>query len=132
VLDADSDSRLSIRELRTAWDRMHPLAKSAKGLARLDIPRRLQVTIGQSQRFFRPSLVPGRKAKAVAKKPGPMWFGKMDRNSDGDISPSEFIGSEEDFVKLDADRDNLISSDEALQFEKALQLEAKRKKQKTK
>ena len=120
VLDADSDSRLSIRELRTAWTRMQPLAKSELGLARKDIPRRLQVTVGQAQRFFRPSLVPGRNAKPVAKKPGPMWFGKMDRNSDGDISPREFIGSDEDFVKLDVDGDKLISSEEAHQFEAKL------------
>jgi hypothetical protein len=42
----------------------------------------------------------------------------MDRNQDGDVSPREFIGSDEDFHKLDADGDGLISVTEALQFEK--------------
>ena len=37
----------------------------------------------------------------------------MDRNGDGDVSPAEFIGSAEDFRRLDPDRDGLISTEEA-------------------
>jgi Ca2+-binding EF-hand superfamily protein len=118
LLDEDSDSRLSIRELRTSWTRMQPLAKSNIGLSRQDIPRRLDVSIGQSQRRFQ--VTPARRARstvAVRLKGPPMWFQKMDRNQDGDVSPQEFIGSDEDFRKLDADGDGLISSQEAQQFE---------------
>jgi hypothetical protein len=39
----------------------------------------------------------------------------MDRNNDGDLSPQEFLGSEEEFARLDLDRDGLISADEARQ-----------------
>ena len=100
---------------------MQLLAKSTSGLSREDIPRRLQVSVGQAQRQFRPALVGGRaKQQIVVRKPSPVWFSKMDRNSDGDLSPREFIGSEEDFRNLDADGDGLISSDEARQFEERL------------
>ena len=44
---------------------------------------------------------------------GPLWFRKMDRTRDGDVSRREFLGSDEDFRKLDADGDGLISSKEA-------------------
>ncbi len=117
LLDENGDSRLSIRELRSGWSRMKPLVKSDKGLSRQDIPRRLDVSIGQVQRRFRPGLVRSRVTTAVpAAKAAPLWFTKMDRNHDGDLSPREFIGAEEDFRKLDADGDKLISAEEARQF----------------
>src|SRR6185437_4376532 len=45
-----------------------------------------------------------------------LWFSKMDRNRDGDLSPREFLGTVEDFRKLDTDGDGLISVEEARQF----------------
>jgi hypothetical protein len=41
----------------------------------------------------------------------------MDRNNDGDLSPSEFLGSAEEFRRLDADGGGLISAEEARQWE---------------
>jgi Ca2+-binding EF-hand superfamily protein len=131
VLDANGDGRLSIRELRSAWERMKPLAKSTVGLARGDISRRLGVSIGPGQgRRFRAVQVRngmGRPPQG-GNKSAPLWFTKMDRNGDGDISPREFIGRDEDFRKLDADGDGLISVEEARQFEERLKKnkEAKR------
>ena len=42
----------------------------------------------------------------------------MDTNRDGDLSRREFLGSDEDFKKLDADADGLISAKEAEAAEK--------------
>jgi len=37
----------------------------------------------------------------------------MDRNGDGDVSPTEWLGSKEDFDAIDTDKDGLISLEEA-------------------
>jgi Ca2+-binding EF-hand superfamily protein len=118
LLDASGDGSLSLRELRTSWSRMKPLARSDNGLSRQDVSRRLDVSIGQAQRRIR--VVPGQPRRATVAgrtKATPLWFQKMDRNQDDDISPREFIGSDEDFRKLDADGDGLISATEATQLE---------------
>ena len=37
----------------------------------------------------------------------------MDRNRDGDLSPREFLGPRDAFLRLDADGDGLIDAREA-------------------
>ena len=85
------------------------------------MPRRLQMSLGQSYGRFRGvptgGTVPVRTADS---KGASSWFTKMDRNHDGDVSEHEFIGSAEDFRKLDANGDGLISALEAQQFEARL------------
>jgi Ca2+-binding EF-hand superfamily protein len=128
LLDENSDSRLSLRELRTSWSWMQPLAASEGGLLRQDIPRRLDISVGQAQRRVR--VVPGQPRRAILagrSRTAPLWFQKMDRNQDGDISPREFLGSDEDFRKIDADGDGLISGVEAGQFEEKLKTEKDKK-----
>lgn len=44
---------------------------------------------------------------------GPLWFRRMDRNQDGDVSWREFPGTSVQFRQLDSDADGLISSKEA-------------------
>jgi hypothetical protein len=42
----------------------------------------------------------------------------MDRNKDNDLTRQEFPGTDEQFQQLDADKDELVSADEALDFER--------------
>jgi Ca2+-binding EF-hand superfamily protein len=42
-----------------------------------------------------------------------VWFRKMDRNRDGDVSRKEFLFAAEEFRRLDRDGDGLISAAEA-------------------
>lgn len=44
---------------------------------------------------------------------GPVWFQKMDRNRDGDVSLHEFLGARKTFTRLDKDGDGLLSAEEA-------------------
>jgi hypothetical protein len=51
---------------------------------------------------------------------GPLWFRKMDRNGDGDVSRVEWLGAREDFDRMDTDRDGLVSAAEADAFDDAI------------
>jgi Ca2+-binding EF-hand superfamily protein len=128
LLDASGDGRLSHRELRDGWARLKAHARSKEGLARGDIPRRIQVQVGSgmNQYYAAPvavvvSYAAISGAPAQAQKP-PRWFASMDRNHDMDLSQREFLGPEEVFRKIDRDGDGLISVAEALRYEQQLKL----------
>jgi len=44
---------------------------------------------------------------------GPIWFQRMDKNNDGDLSWNEFLGPREIFHQLDTDHDSLLDPQEA-------------------
>jgi Ca2+-binding EF-hand superfamily protein len=114
MLDADHDGRLGPRELRAAWERLAPWDRDGDGsLTAEEVPHQFQLTISQG-----PFRIPGSAAappasRAPDRRRGPLWFQKMDRNGDGDVSRREFLGSAEDFRRIDADGDGLIDPDEA-------------------
>ena len=54
-----------------------------------------------------------RRAQAQPAPKGPLWFRKMGRNNDGDVSFREWLGTEEEFRRIDTDGDGLISAEEA-------------------
>jgi Ca2+-binding EF-hand superfamily protein len=118
MLDANRDGRLGVREMRTMWSRLTPFARDGV-LGRESLPRQFQVMAspGQPLNFGRQVVInPGFGAPGVAAPPstlGPLWFRKMDRNGDGDLSPREFLGSREEFDRIDADRDGMITVEEA-------------------
>jgi len=123
VMDADGNSQLSLRELRSAWTRMKPLCKDGKSFVLGDLPRTMQIAVGQGGAFFRGGVPVAFTYETTMARPVvspgavPMWFRKMDRNGDGDISPREWLGTEEEFRQIDTDGDGLISAEEAKAYE---------------
>ena len=126
LLDANNDGRLSLREMRSAWARLAPYDRGGAGsISRDEIPQQFQLTVQEAG--VDPSSFPQQAAQqqAVVAQPaqparierGPLWFRKMDVNGDGDVSPREFLGSLEDFKRIDTDGDGLISVEEAEAFD---------------
>ncbi len=119
VLDTDMDGVLSPRELRHARDILATGDKNGDGSLNGDeIPQRtvFELVRGVDDRSEAEARVArGRAARSTAKAStaGPLWFRKMDRNNDGDVSPHEFVGPLEAFKKLDANHDGLVDRDEA-------------------
>ena len=104
LLDANHDAGLSVRELRAAWQTLKSAGCTSEG--HVEVGRIPNVVFFVASQGF-----PGSLARPSLS--GAKWFRLMDRNADGDVSRREFTGSPEAFQRLDQDRDNLISSDEA-------------------
>jgi Ca2+-binding EF-hand superfamily protein len=135
VLDTNRDGRLGVRELRAAWTRLAPWDRKGQGyVTREDMPMRYQLVLSQGQPA---GIGPGRRVNDVAQllyaKPppprGPLWFRKMDRNGDGDVSRREWLGTPEDFKRIDTDGDGLISAEEAERADAWYRKEAAKKGQ---
>jgi Ca2+-binding EF-hand superfamily protein len=127
LIDANHDQRLSRRELLDAAKNFAKFDRNGDGfLERGELPRQLRLTTsqGNNNQFVgyvideSGSMMPGGARQAPAK--GPLWFRKMDRNQDGDVSMREFLGTPEEFKKIDADGDGLISAAEAEAYQKQL------------
>jgi Ca2+-binding EF-hand superfamily protein len=119
TLDQNHDGRLGLREIRVAATTLQGLRKPDETILRAgDPPRHLHIEVvrGSFQLFgagmTAESTVP-RQAVQARSPVGPIWFQRMDRNLDGDLTWKEFLGPRHVFEQLDADHDGLIDPKEA-------------------
>ncbi len=118
LLDVDVNGVLSPRELRTAAGVLAIEDKNGDGLLNgSEIPQRLLFEIVRGadpppdEAKLKAGHVPISTSESLSS--GPLWFRKMDRNNDADLTPQEFIGTPAMFQKLDANGDGLIDVEEA-------------------
>lgn len=116
ALDQTGDGRLSLREMRTAHERLKTFDKNQDNQISADeIPETLSVTFSLGNAVYNYGMVtPGQSGQnAGGKNAGPEWFTRMDRNGDGDVTLKEFLGEKEDFERLDTNNDGFIEAKEA-------------------
>ena len=125
--EAFFNGRLSVRELRNAAKVLMKLDADDDGkLASSEIPRNFRGAFEQGAAGVQPSglaiavRLDGMSGQPAppAKTGGPVWFRKMDRNRDGDVSRKEWLGTKEAFDEIDTDKDGLISVEEAEAYDR--------------
>jgi Ca2+-binding EF-hand superfamily protein len=118
-LDRNHDGRIGLREIRLAADTLRGLRKPGQALLRpTDPPRRLHLeTVRGGFQLFGTGGMGESTVPRIVAQPlspiGPVWFQRMDRNMDGDLTWKEFLGPRHVFEELDADHDGLIDPKEA-------------------
>jgi Ca2+-binding EF-hand superfamily protein len=124
LLDTNRDGRLSVREMRQAPKLLKQFDRDNKGyLTADDLPHTYRLEVRRASFVVRDNnglaavteLYAGAYETPEGDGPqrGPVWFRKMDRNRDGDVSRKEWLFSDELFKKIDLDGDGLISVEEA-------------------
>jgi hypothetical protein len=116
-LDANGDGRLGLREMRLASERIRSFDKNNDGqVSGPEIPVSMTVGFGLGGGYYGGYTAfggGGRQPGTPAAQRGPDWFTRMDRNGDGDLTEREFLGTPEQFKKLDANSDGFIDLKEA-------------------
>ncbi|MCA8995422.1 MAG: hypothetical protein KDA80_00480 [Planctomycetaceae bacterium] len=120
-LDPNGDGRLTIREMRKLSESLRVFDRNADGqIETSEVPGTIRLCIGlgpvvdEELAAIRRNVAPGVTTDVI----GPEWFTRMDRNEDNDLTREEFPGTDDQFAALDVDQDDLVSAQEALDFEK--------------
>jgi Ca2+-binding EF-hand superfamily protein len=117
-LDGNSDGRLGEREIAKGSQRL--LSRDVDGDGQLDADELSGSMIVAFLRGEPPNqesfYIPATAAQRAADGKSPAWFVRGDFNGDGDISRREFLGSLEQFSRLDTDQNGYIGADEAVAF----------------
>jgi hypothetical protein len=117
ALDSNADGRISVREMRNAAASLAQLDRDGEpGVGENEPVRHFHVEfVRGAYNLFGPSeqLIAQTPAFQQRRPTGPIWFQRMDRNNDGDLTWNEFLGPREVFHELDADADLLIDPQEA-------------------
>lgn len=118
MIDTNDDGRISIRELRACEQQLVKVAGENQEInpSRLAKSYRIEFERGGVSLFGRVDR-PDAQTPAVSLRSsgGPIWFQRMDRNGDGDLTWDEFLGPREVFEQLDSDQDGLLDQTEAAQ-----------------
>jgi Ca2+-binding EF-hand superfamily protein len=115
-LDANADGRLGEREIATCSARLSAYDANDDGaIDRGELPNYMLVAFLRGEAPNEQSFYTPGSATPTASGPAPSWFVRADFNGDGDVSRREFLGSIEQFSRLDANRDGFISGQEALE-----------------
>jgi Ca2+-binding EF-hand superfamily protein len=139
LLDTNGDGRLSVREMRQAPKLLKQFDRGNKGyLTAEDLPhtyrleiRRASFTVRNNNPAAAVRELYGsayESSEADGPQRGPLWFRKMDRNRDGDVSRKEWLFGEESFKQIDTDGDGLISVAEAEKADAQFRKEPERQK----
>jgi Ca2+-binding EF-hand superfamily protein len=117
AVDGNADGRVSQREMRQAAQSLAQLDRDgAAGIAENEPMRHFHIEfVRGAYQLFGPSeqLVAQTPAFQQRRPSGPIWFQRMDRNNDGDLTWNEFLGPREVFHRLDGDADALVDPQEA-------------------
>jgi Ca2+-binding EF-hand superfamily protein len=121
VLDSNDDGRFTIRELRGMTEAVRKFDTNGDSqILKAELRPTIRVCFGLGPSVHQ-ALAGVRSVHQKGSVPtaGPEWFVRMDRNKDNDLTRQEFPGTDEQFRALDADHDELVSGDEALEYEKS-------------
>ena len=120
ILDTDRDRRLSYRELQTAAGKLSFWDKDGDGLlseSEIPLQYRLIVARGNLPSIGNSFVIDSglnQNGSLGERTAGPIWFRKMDKNRDGEVSQREFLGETSIFEKIDRNHDGFIDLTEAV------------------
>ncbi|MCA9075645.1 MAG: EF-hand domain-containing protein [Planctomycetaceae bacterium] len=122
ILDENLDRRLTQKEFDAGLTRMQPYDRDGDGFldaSELQALRKYRIAfsfgVPPAVRIERQNQMDADRRLPVMQRSGsgPEWFGRMDRNQDGDVTWREFLGPREAFDQLDIDASGWIDAVEA-------------------